>query len=227
VTRSTALVTAAVVLVLVGVVPSQSRGSDGFRFGLKLGWPWSWISYDGPWGRQDTDTDTRIFSGGVVLEFPLRDSATPAIVSGVTYVVKSGDSYDGAVKFDSPIGMLTLDWDCYYLAVPVMVKHSFATGGVRPYVAGGGEIAFPMKAELSSYTYPTSGEPATGGTRDVTDDMRVVEFSLAAVGGLEFPIGSGSGFVEVVYAHGLTDVWKSDLGEVRFRTLTLSGGVMF
>ena len=165
--------------------------------------------------------------------WPVGNASALAVVSGVTYVVKSGEAngVDGGTAVDehgTPIGTLTLDWTGYYFAVPLMVKHSFATGQLSPYVAGGAEIGIPVKGEHSSDISPVEGEYVwTGGVEDVTDDMRVVEFSLAVAGGLEFPIGSSAGFVEVSYVHGLTDVWKDDLDEVRYRTLTLSGGVMF
>jgi hypothetical protein len=220
--------TVAVALVFLCTVPSSSDGSDRLRVGLKVGWPWSWISHDGPWGQQDSDTDTRIFSGGIVLELPFRDSATLAVVSGVTYVVKSGDTYNGAVKQVTPTEMLTLDWTCYYFAVPLMLKHSFTPGRLSPYIAGGAEIGIPVKAEYMSCSYRDERVQGLCDSRNVTDDMRVIEFSLAAAGGLDFPIGGSlSGFVEVAYVHGLNDVWKDDLEEVRYRTLTVSGGLMY
>jgi hypothetical protein len=166
-----------------------------------------------------------------VLELPLGDSGGLAAVSGVTYVVKSGDGFvDGGTITDedgTPIGTLDLDWTCYYFAIPLFVRYSFATGRLRPYVAGGAEIGIRVKAEVTSNLFPDSGGPTTGSIRDATDDVRLVEFSLAAAGGLEFPIGSHLGFVEVTCVHGLTDVWEDDLETVRYRTLTLSGGVMF
>jgi len=217
----------AVVLVFLCALPSSSEGSDGLRVGLKVGSPESWVSYDGPWGQQRTDTDSRIFSGGIVLEMPLRGSATLAAVSGVTYVVKSGDSYDGAVKLDTPEGLLTLDWVTYYFAVPVMLKYSFMPGQLSPYVSCGAEIGIPVKAEMSSCIYRDERVQGFCDSRDITDDMRVVEVSLAAAGGLEFPIGSSAGFVEVAYVHGLNDVWREYPEEVRYRMLMVSGGVMF
>jgi len=230
-TRSTGITTAALVLVLLCAVPSSSEGSAGLRVGLKAGWPWSWISYDGPGGQQNTDSDTRIFSGGIVLELPFGDSGALAVVSGVTYVVKSGDGdVNGGTILDehgTPIGTLTSDWEYYCVAVPLNVKCSFATGQLSPYVAGGAEIGIPVKAERLSSLSPAGGGPTAWSVRDVKDDMRAFEFSLAGACGLEFPIGSNAGFVEVAYVHGLTDVWKDDLEEVRYRTLTLSGGVMF
>jgi hypothetical protein len=220
------------VLVLLCVAPSPGAGSDGLRVGLRLGWPWSWIVYEDPQGRQTTDDDTRIFSGGLVLEWPIGDSGALALASGVTYVVKSGEAHgvDGGTVVDehgTPIGTLTLDWTGYYFAVPLMVKRSFAIGQLNPYVAGGVEIGIPVKGEQSSDISPVEGGAWTGDVKDVTDDMRVVESCLAVATGLEFPIGSSSGFLEVAYSLGLNDVWKDDLEEVRFRTLTLSGGVMF
>jgi hypothetical protein len=153
-------------------------------------------------------------------------------VSGVTYVVRSGGGrgVHGGTAVDehgTPIGTLTLDWDGYYFVVPLMVKQGLAAGLFRPYPAAGTEMGIPVKGEQVSDTSPVGGGASTGGVKDVRDDMRVLEFSLAAAAGLEFPVGSNAGFVEVAYSHGLNDVWKDDLEEVRFRTLTLSAGVMF
>ena len=226
-TRSTVVATGGAVLLLLFTVTTSSEGSDRLRVGLRVGNPWSWVSYDDPRGHQDTGSDSRIFSGGIVLELPLRGSSTLAAVSGVTDVVKSGGSHDGAVMYDTPDGTLTLDWVTYYFSVPLMLKYSFMPGQLSPYVAGGAEIGIPVKAELASDPYPPSGEPGPCSLRDITDDMRVVEFSLAAAGGFEFPIGSSAGFVEATYVHGLNDVWREYPGEVRYRMIMVSGGVMF
>jgi hypothetical protein len=218
---------AGILPVFLCAAPGSSEGSDRVRVGLKIGWPESWVSYDGPWGPQTTDTDTRIFSGGIVVELPLGDSATPAIVSGITYVVKSGAPYDGAVKHHSPDGMHTLDWETYYFAVPLMLKHSPMSGELNPYVTLGGEIGIPVKAVLISNVYIGNTAEEPGGATDITDDMRVVEFSLAAAVGFGFPIGSSSGFVEVTYSHGLNDVWREHPEEVRYRMVMVSGGILF
>jgi hypothetical protein len=195
--------------------------------GVKVGWPETWVSYDGPWEPQTTDTDTRILSGGIVVELPLRDSVAFDIVSGITYVVKSGAPYDGAVKHDAPDGLHTLDWVTYYFTVPLMLKYSFMSGRLNPYVAFGGEIGIPVKAELSSDIYVEGVAQGLGGPEDITDEMRVVELSLAIAGGFEFPIGSRSGFVEASCVHGLNDVWREHPDEVRYRMIVVSGGIMF
>ena len=225
--RFAVIATAGVALLLLCFVPAASEGSDRFRVGLKVGNPWSWVSYDGPWGQQTTENDTRIFSGGIVLEMPLMGSARLAAVSGVTYVVKSGAPSDGAVKLDTPDGLLTLDWVTYYFALPVMLKYSFMSGQLTPFVAGGAEIGIPVKAELSSYTYRDERVQGFGDSRDITDEMRVIELSLAVAGGFEFPIGSSAGFLEATYVHGLNDVWRVHPEEVRYRMLMVSGGIMF
>ena len=228
-TRSRVVGTAVLLLVLFGVMASPGYSADGLRVGVRAGWPWSWISYDDPRGPQETDTDTRIFSGGMVLELPLWGSDRLSLVSGVTYVVRSGAPL-GIEMENQPgdiTGTRTSDWTYYCIAAPLLVKYSFTTVHLAPYVACGAEVGIPLKGEQSSDFAPADGGPITGDIRDVTDDMRVVEFSLAAVGGLEFPVGSRVGFVELVYVHGLTDVWRDDLEEVRYRTLTVMGGVMF
>jgi hypothetical protein len=227
VTRSSVVATAGVLLLLLCAVTTSSEGSDRFRVGLKVGNPWSWVSYDDPQGHQDTGSDSRIFSGGIVLELPLKGSSTLAVVSGVTYVVKSGAPHDGAVRYDTPDGILTLDWETYYFSVPLMLKYSFMSSQLSPYVACGAEIGIPVKAEMNSSIYSEEWVEESWDSRDITDDMRVVEFSLAAAGGLEFPIGSSSGFVEVTYVHGLNDVWRESRGEVRYRMIMVSGGVLF
>jgi hypothetical protein len=231
VVEATVIAVVAVVLVLSCASPSLGRDSDGPRVGLKLGWPWSWVSYDGFGGKQETDSDTRIFSGGVVLDLPLAESGALALASGITYVVRSGapDVESGPVTDEDgdPIGTLISDWNYYCLAFPLSIKYSSLGGGLVPYVAGGAEIGIPLKAERVSSLSPAGGGAATSGTRDVKDKMGAVELSLMAACGLEFPVGARAGFVELTYVHGLTDVWKDDLEEVRFRTLTLSGGIMF
>ena len=227
VTRSSVATAAGMVLLLLCAVTTPCEGSDRLRVGLKVGNPWSWVSYDDSQGHQDTGSDSRIFSGGIVLEFPLKSSSTLAAVSGVTYVVKSGAPGDEAVRFDTPDGTPTLDWVTYYLAVPLMLKYSFMRGQLSPYVACGAEIGIPVKAEMNSSIYSEEWVAESGDSGDITDDMRVVEFSLAAAGGLEFPIGSSSGFLEVTYVHGLNDVWRVYPAEVRYRMLTVSGGILF
>jgi hypothetical protein len=216
-------------LVLLLALPSASEGSEGIRVGLKAGWPWSWISYDDSRGRQDTDTDTRILSGGPVLELPFGDSDHMTVVMGATYVVRSGaaQGVELARVPDDTDSLRTADWTYYCVAVPLLVKYSATTGQLTPYVAGGVEMGIPLMGEMTTSATPSGGGTTVAVVKDITDDMRVVEFSLAAAVGVDLPLGSWAGFVEIMYEHGLTDVWKDDRGEVRYRTLTLSGGIMF
>ncbi len=98
--------------------------------------------------------------------------------------------------------------------IPISAKYKFPMEGsnVKPYVFGGGDIGFVMKAEEEQKNIP--GQADT--TADIKDQIESVDYGLHFGAGVEFEVSPGVNvFLDGRYGLGLKDVAKSTGVEVK------------
>jgi len=112
-----------------------------------------------------------------------------------------------------------------YLELPLLVGYRFPTsGGVRPYLMGGGQLGFKVgcTVEGSSGGVTESfacDDPNLGG-----GDFSSTDFAIVGGGGLALPVGLNHLNIDVRYAVGLVKIEKSS--EVKNRGFTFGLGFM-
>jgi opacity protein-like surface antigen len=99
------------------------------------------------------------------------------------------------------------DWDVFeledklaYLEVPVMLKYSFGTREIRPYVIAGPTIGYLLSAKGKVTGGGYSGE------EDIKDETKSLDFGLAFGAGVSVPVSNHPIFLEARYAMGLTNI---------------------
>ena len=92
-----------------------------------------------------------------------------------------------------------------YLEVPLLFGYRFPTGGVQPYVVGGGQMGIKVGCTLSG---EQDGVTASIECDDPDLGMDVKSFDVAAVGGfgLSVPVGTSSLAFDLRYALGLLKI---------------------
>ncbi|MEZ4648693.1 MAG: porin family protein [Candidatus Eisenbacteria bacterium] len=197
---------------ILDTAAAQERPFElGFRFGLGVGMQ----SVD----PGETDGSRVGITAGGVVAYPV----TPAVAleTGLLYELRGakyktadfeGGSYDATAKLD-------------YLVIPAVAKMSFGPEeGTRPFVLGGLDLGFLMKAE---------SDVDGVGTEDIKDFYKSTDFSLRLGGGVQLPAGGYDFVIGAAYALGLTDVSDfeseaaDDAGSIKNRTLTVTAGVNF
>ena len=198
--RSWMLLRVVAIFALSGLAASQVHAlpvAAGGRIGLNL----SRLAFENlPAGVESGFRAGFVAAGQVALPvLPLL-----AIETGLE-VATAGTEFNGTVQFASTTledGRIKLA----YLHIPVLAKLSTPVGSTRPYVKFGPQLGFLLdaKAEAESSSF-------SGGTveMDVGDSTAGVDFALQFAAGLEFPVATVRGFVEVGYAHGLVHVFDS------------------
>jgi hypothetical protein len=149
-------------------------------------------------GSEDWFYRTRWGAGGVV-EVDL--SHDLALASRPMYLGKGSEG-----KLVILPGEVGIRMDLSYIEIPLLVKVSAATGGVRPYLIAGPSLGLRLSAETFREEFDTPGEKR----EDAKQDTKSTELSLNAGVGVGLNVGQAYGFVEGVYAWGLTDVSKAE-----------------
>lgn len=93
----------------------------------------------------------------------------------------------------------------HYLEVPLLLGYRFGVAGTaRPYLMGGGNVHFKVGCKVEE---STGGLTASADCDDPNVDLNVssTDFSLAAGGGIAFPMGTSSTVdIHLTYAYGFT-----------------------
>jgi hypothetical protein len=193
--------------------------------------------YDWPEGFSWEFEDERraTFGAGAFVAYEFGDSGMWALESGVVYQRRGGytDSEYVVTGPDSPepidTGTYRYTWELAYFSVPLVARASFGTGNVRPYAKLGPEVSKLYWAELTGEDLDCNGLPSS--REDVKDWLTDLDWGATAAAGLEFPIGGSSGFVEIGYSHGFTDIMDPADVEIDVtlynRVLSLTAGVGF
>lgn len=110
---------------------------------------------------------------------------------------------------------ITAEMQLAYIEIPVLFKFYLGSGDTKPYLMAGPTIGFSLSADM---------EMSYGGMSasvDVSDMMETFDYGLAFGGGVSFPVGNNSIFVEARYSLGLADIAKEGEFEVDGLTVTI------
>ena len=187
----------------------------GFRFGLGVGMQ----SVD----PGETDGSRVGITAGGIVGFPVAPNV--AVETGLLYELR-GAKYASSFEFGGDTFSVESTAKLDYLVIPAVARMSFGTdGGTRPFVLGGLDLGFLMKAE---------SDVKDGDKTDIKDAFKSTDFSLRLGGGVEIPAGGYDFVVGAAYALGLTDISDAtsvdgvdDSGSIKNRTLTVTAGVNF
>jgi hypothetical protein len=107
-----------------------------------------------------------------------------------------------------------------YIELPLLLKYSLPTEGVRPYLIAGPSLGIRLDA-TGVTKFGTAPEE-----RESIEDLETTDWSLMAGAGLGANVGSACVFAEAVYALGLTDLNEdARAGSGQNRGLQLRAGV--
>jgi hypothetical protein len=196
------------IMFMPGAVHARDAGLD---FGVELGMTLAHavINSDHPIESQ-REARVGVVAGAVVW---IHTGERLSVQTGALYQEKGG-----GITIDHPDGWyeeVSLELD--YVTIPVLLRADvLGEGSTVLYASGGAEIDV-----LVSATYRSVLRGSEPGIVSIEDDFRSqvdpIDLAVRASLGLEFPLGARSGFVEVRYALGLTNVWKGDTGGSEFR----------
>lgn len=154
------------------------------------------------------------FVGGAYIKLPL--GLFRLQIEGL-YSLKGGE---GQYK---NVGIGTAPWETQltYLEIPVLLKYEFPTSVLKPFLYGGGSVAFLMKAEKRNQTVDTDWI-------DIKDDLKSTDYGLVVGAGIEL-LGIT---LEGRYTHGLADTVDQKSGdlqvdEAKNKTWSVMAGIDF
>jgi opacity protein-like surface antigen len=137
----------------------------------------------------DTELSSRLgFAVGGVLQLMLSENV--ALQFQPMYLQKGTKIKIDAFDFDDTV---TLS----YIEVPVMAKFMLGASQTRPYVMGGPTLGLKVGASADELDVDS-------------DDFNGFDFGVAFGGGVSFPAGNNSFFVEGRFAFGLSNILKED-----------------
>jgi hypothetical protein len=117
-------------------------------------------------------------------------------------VAAQGTELDRSVQFGTTTledGRIRLT----YLHLPVLARLSASAGPVRPYVKFGPKLGLLLAAKAEAHSTSTGGDIET----DIKDSAADFDLALQFAGGLEFPVATVRGLVEVGYGLGFVNVF--------------------
>jgi len=206
--------TAALLLVLCGVfvAPASAQMGFGVKGGLNFSEFGSLKTID---TLDELESESKTdFVGGAYLKFPLGPFRLQ--VEGL-YSLKGGE---GQYRNN---GLGTAPWatQLTYLEIPLLLKYEFPTPVLKPFIYGGGSVAFLMKAEKQNQTIDTEWI-------DIKDDLKSTDYGLVVGAGIEF-MGI---ILEGRYTHGLADTIDQKSGdlqvdEAKNKTWSIMAGIDF
>ena len=170
--------------------------------------------------RTDFSTRTGWGIGGVV-EFDLGRHLDLRLEP--MYLQKGADK-----EIDDPnLGSVESELDLAYAELPVLLRLSLNKGGINPYALCGMSMARLLDAKEGFGDEFV--EMGFEKERDITDELKGLDFGLTYGAGLGIPLGRLSLFVEGRYAHGVSDINDAmdDLPEINTKGWQFLGGVTF
>jgi len=118
-----------------------------------------------------------------------------------------------------------------YLELPLLLRLDLASARVRPYLLAGPSLGVRLGDLEADYTVRArlGGEQLFEQRIESGDstDVASTDFSVALGGGLAFPLGRGSAFVEAQYLLGLTDIDTTSEAAVKHRGAHVRVGISF
>ena len=192
-----------VLIVLVGMMislPARAQTRIGFIGHVTMGN----ATVDPPVPGLDFKTRTTFGFGGVLdvgLSKNLSLHLEPSYMQSGSIVEAQGQQVD-EIKTD-------------YLSLPILVKYAIGAGAVRPYVMGGLNVLYRLKAE------------ATIEGAGVIKDFDLL---LGLGAGVSAAVGTKVVFIEGRYAHGLVDIANGpqrDIFTVKSKAFQVIAGITF
>lgn len=127
--------------------------------------------------------------------------------------------------FETTDNGTTVNFKINYLEIPLLVGYSVPTsGGVRPYLMGGGQLGFKVGC---SFEGSNGGVTASIGCDDPNlggGDFSSTDFAIVGGAGLALPVGLSHLMVDIRYAVGLMKIEKSS--QIKNRGFTFGLGFM-
>lgn len=156
------------------------------------------------------------FHVGAVAEFKLTDNFS--IQPELLYSAQGAKTEYS----ESAFGMTVTaeeDMKINYLTLPVMAKY-YVIEGLS--IQAGPQISYLLSAE---YDYEVSGGGMSeSGTEDIKDDLKSIDFGLAAGVGYELPMGL---FFQGRYVVGLSNIVDADEADLKNQVIQFSVGFKF
>ncbi|RMF59607.1 MAG: PorT family protein [Calditrichaeota bacterium] len=185
-------------------------------------------------------------TGGAFLEYWFTSNL--ALQVNVLYLqkgVRVESNFEGAFfdnisgEFVNTFGNTSQDLHLRYLSFPLMVKFNFPganSATLKPFFLAGPEVAYLLSARTSSL----EGEmavyiPATWGEArelfqpgdEQTDRFQRMEVGFNFGGGITFPMGASSIFLDGWYNWGITSPQKEGEKKAANRVITVNLGILF
>lgn len=111
----------------------------------------------------------------------------------------------------------------FYFEVPVLFKLVLGTSTTRPYLLVGPSIGFLLSSKLKI--------EGRDEDQDLKDDFKSNDFSLTFGGGVSFPAGNNSFFLEGRYNHGFKDIadfeGEGEDAEIKTKGIQIMAGFVF
>ena len=203
----------ALVLCLVFVVgPAAAQMGFGIKGGLNFA-ELSDVETVDTLDKLESESKTD-FVGGAYLKFPL--GALRLQIEGL-YSLKGGEGQYS----NNGLGSAPWETQLTYLEIPVLLKYEFPTSTLKPFLYGGGSVAFLMKAEKRNQTVDSDWV-------DIKDDLNSTDYGLVVGAGIEL-LGLT---LEGRYTHGLADTVDQKSGdlqvdEAKNKTWSIMAGIDF
>lgn len=195
-------IVAFVCLCMLSLIPLKAQWEIGGLIGFNV----AGISV--PSGTSSEDYSSKLgFGLGAVVDRLLTDQLILHLEP--MYLQKGG-----TIKTSS----FTLKFKVNYIELPILIKYAFLiNSSLTPYAMAGPSIGL-----LTSAKY----EDESGDTQDEKDNTNGFDFGLGVGGGVSYPFGIMTIFVETRYVFGLANInSESDESKVKNRGLLVFFGV--
>lgn len=105
-----------------------------------------------------------------------------------------------------------------YLEMPLLAKYKFGTGAIKAYVTAGPTLGYALNGKLQTKANFIIDIPLSNTNIDMSNDnFNRFEVGATVGAGVDFPMGSGSFFVDARYTHGLTKVDNISFAELALK----------
>ena len=198
----------AVLLTSIVVLPSTMLAQKSSVAATTWG-PWAALNMTTIDGDDAGDVGNRTAFGlGVSLQHSLGNAAF--FGTGLHYAMRGSKEDDATLKLN-------------YIELPLLIGYRFPTAGaVRPYVMGGGHVAFKAGCNLAG---ESGGVSASMSCEDAGLEVKSTDFAAIGGAGLNFLVGANTFSVDLRYAMGLQDIAED--ASIKNRGFTLGLGYMF
>ncbi|MFN7986187.1 MAG: porin family protein [Thermoanaerobaculia bacterium] len=206
--------------VVAGALPASAQ--EGFWLGAKAGYGWS---------SPDVSTDLDILkgtdaSGGLVAGLVAEGAWYRGLsVQGeVLYVRRAAtNTYWGGTNDQGHYqGDVSADYTFETLEIPLLVKYTFTTGRLSPFVLAGVNTAISLSVDSKTR------DPQASGSEKATDQFAKYWFSLEVGAGAQLEVGNGVFLtLDGRYVHGLGNAAAEGIDDWKWRDVRLLGGVKF